>query len=86
MEVLLHFAFCVITGEADAIFEVKTATVIMQYSSYDVILLGYGVVSVSDRALELLAGFSDFSHHPHALVLLPERAHLYREQHHLQIT
>lgn len=52
----------------------------------DVILLGYGVVSVSDSTLELLAGFSDFGHRLHPLVLLPERAHLHREQRHLQVT
>lgn len=50
------------------------------------ILLGDGVVSVSDGALELLAGFSDFSHRLHPRVLLPERAHLHRKQRHLQVT
>lgn len=52
----------------------------------DVILLGYGVVSVSDSTLELFAGFSDLSHRLHPLILLPERAHLHREQRHLQAT
>ncbi len=49
------------------------------------ILLGYGVISVSDSTLELLAGFSDFSHCLHPLIHLPERAHLYGEQRHLQV-
>lgn len=59
----------------------------LSYAAFTVlgaVLLGYGVVSVSDGALEPLAGLSDFGHHPQLVVLLPERAHLHREQRHLQ--
>lgn len=65
---------------------ITSSVKILHICTYDVILLGYGVVSVSDSTLELLAGFSDFSHRLNPLVLLPQRAHLHREQRHLQVT
>lgn len=49
-------------------------------------VLGDGLVSVSDCALELLAGFSDLGHGRHPLVLLPQRAHLHRQQRYLWVT
>lgn len=50
------------------------------------VLLGYGLVPVSDGALELLAGLSYLRHGSDSVILLPQRAHLHWEQRHLQAT
>lgn len=49
-------------------------------------VLGDGVVSVSDGALELLARLSDLRHRLHPLVVLAQGARLHREQRHLRVT
>lgn len=49
-------------------------------------VLGNGVVSVSDGALELLARLSDLRHRLHPLVVIAQGARLHGEQRHLWVT
>lgn len=51
-----------------------------------VAVLGDGVVSVSDGALELLARLSDLRHRLHPLVVVAQGARLHGEQRHLWVT